>query len=91
MLRQVGHDSFETSVHHRTPQRNREQEAQLEEKHSLDALKVFVAHTCEVLGMWRILCEHQFHVIADTLSKVRELNRSMYSHIQNVSAGEWLS
>ncbi|XP_033607158.1 nuclear pore complex protein Nup155 isoform X2 [Cryptotermes secundus] len=69
MLRHAGHDSFETSLHHRTPQRNREQEAQLEEKHSLDALKAFVAHTCEVLGMWRILCEHQFHVIADTLSK----------------------
>jgi nuclear pore complex protein Nup155 len=55
------------------PQRSREQEAQLEEKRSLDALKVFVAHTCEVLGMWRILCEHQFHVVADVLSKVREV------------------
>jgi nuclear pore complex protein Nup155 len=81
MLRHVGHDSFETSAHHRTPQRNREQEAQLEEKHSLDALKAFVAHTCEVLGMWRVLCEHQFHVVADTLTKVRELSRNMFIFI----------
>lgn len=69
MLRPVGHDSFDTSASHRNPQRNRDQEAQLEEKRSLDSLKMFVTHTCEVLGMWRILCEHQFHVIADVLSK----------------------
>jgi nuclear pore complex protein Nup155 len=87
MLRHAGHDSFETSAHHRTPQRNREQEAQLEEKHSLDALKVFVAHTCEVLGMWRVLSEHQFHVVADTLTKVRELSRNMYSDIHEVKRG----
>ncbi|KAJ4448862.1 hypothetical protein ANN_00253 [Periplaneta americana] len=69
MLRRTAQDSFETPATHRTSQRNLEQEAQMEEKHSLDALKAFVAHTCEVLGMWRILCEHQFHVIASVLSK----------------------
>jgi hypothetical protein len=53
-LHPFGRDSFDTSASHRNPQRNRDQEAQLEEKRSLDSLKVFVAHTCEVLGMWRI-------------------------------------
>jgi nuclear pore complex protein Nup155 len=72
-LRRIGHDSFETSASHRTPQRNRDQEAQLEEKRSLDSLKAFMAHACEVLGMWRILCEHQFHVIVNVLTKVRPL------------------
>jgi hypothetical protein len=70
------------------PQRNREQEAQLEEKRSLDALKAFVAHTCEVLGMWRILCEHQFHVIADMLSKVRQQRGGEGSeHVQCAARG----
>ncbi|GLG97236.1 Nuclear pore complex protein Nup155 [Gryllus bimaculatus] len=40
-----------------------------EEKRSLDAFKGFVTHTCEVLGLWKILCEHQFHVVADALTK----------------------
>lgn len=43
------------------------QEAQLEERHSLDALKSFVNHACQVLGLWRILCDHQFHILVDTL------------------------
>lgn len=43
------------------------QEAQLEERHSLDALKSFVNHSCQVLGLWRILCDHQFHLLVDTL------------------------
>ena len=70
MLRRIAQDTFESPATHRTPQRNLEQEAQLEEKRSLDALKSFVGHTCEVMGMWRILCEHQFHIIANALSKV---------------------
>lgn len=69
MLRRIAQDTFDSPATHRTPQRNLEQEAQLEEKRSLDSLKSFVGHTCEVLGMWRILCEHQFHVIASALSK----------------------
>jgi len=73
-LHPLGRDSFDTSASHRNLQSNRDQEAQLEEKRSLDSLKMFVAHTCEVLGMWRILCEHQFHVIADFLNKVRYLD-----------------
>lgn len=44
------------------------QDAQLEERQSLDALKVFVGRACEVLGLWKILTEHQFHLIVDLLS-----------------------
>ncbi|KAJ1526290.1 hypothetical protein ONE63_009443 [Megalurothrips usitatus] len=43
------------------------QEAQLEEKRSLDALKTFLAHTCEVLGLWKVLSDHQFHNLAQGL------------------------
>lgn len=40
------------------------QDAQLEERQSLDAFKTFVCHCCQVMGLWRILCEHQFHTLA---------------------------
>ena len=52
-------------------QRNVQMEAQLEEKMSLLALKTLVTHACEVLGLWKILCEHQFHIIAEMLDKVK--------------------
>lgn len=37
------------------------QDAQVEERQSLDALKMFVCHCCQIVGLWRILCDHQFH------------------------------
>lgn len=43
------------------------QDAQIEEKFSLNALKLFVSHCCQVMGLWRILCEHQFHVLIGSL------------------------
>ncbi|CAH1175574.1 unnamed protein product [Phaedon cochleariae] len=43
------------------------QDAQLEERQSLNALKVFVCHCCQILGLWRILCEHQFHSLIAVL------------------------
>lgn len=43
-------------------------DAQLQERHSLDALKSFVIHSCEILSLWRILCEHQMHTLFDTLT-----------------------
>lgn len=69
----IGHD---ISLHETfgTPQRNSLhpiQNIQVQEKRSLDAFRVFITHACEVLGLWKILCEHQFHIIADTISKVR--------------------
>lgn len=40
------------------------QDAQSEERQSLDAIKSFVCHCCQVIGLWRILCEHQFHLLS---------------------------
>ncbi|XP_046432876.1 nuclear pore complex protein Nup155 [Neodiprion virginianus] len=45
------------------------QEPIIEERNSLDALKVFITHACEVLGLWRILCENQLHNIVSCLTK----------------------
>ncbi|KAK0174071.1 hypothetical protein PV328_007188 [Microctonus aethiopoides] len=45
------------------------QEPLVEERNSLDALKVFIVHACEVLGLWKILCENQLHNIVNCLSK----------------------
>lgn len=44
------------------------QDLQIEERQSLDALKIFVTHSCETLGLWKILCEHQIHLLISTLS-----------------------
>ncbi|KAK6639409.1 hypothetical protein RUM43_007682 [Polyplax serrata] len=65
-------------------QKNVQLEAQLEEKTSLLALKSFVSHACEVLGLWKILCEHQFHVIADMLDK------ELQNHLPEVTFRELL-
>jgi len=46
------------------------QEPIVEERNSLDALKVFITHACEVLGLWKILCENQLNNIVNALSKV---------------------
>lgn len=29
----------------------------------------FSEHTCEVLALWKVLCEHQFHILANQLVK----------------------
>ena len=33
------------------------------EKTSMASLKNFLSQTLEVLGMWKILCDHQFHIV----------------------------
>ncbi|XP_014228329.1 nuclear pore complex protein Nup154 [Trichogramma pretiosum] len=45
------------------------QEPIVEERNSLDALKIFITHACEILGLWKILCENQLHNIVSCLSK----------------------
>ncbi|XP_014476453.1 PREDICTED: nuclear pore complex protein Nup155 isoform X3 [Dinoponera quadriceps] len=45
------------------------QEPIVEERNSLDALKVFITHACEVLGLWKILCENQLNNIVNCLTK----------------------
>ncbi|CAG7786478.1 unnamed protein product [Allacma fusca] len=36
---------------------------QEQEKNSIAALRNFLSLTLEVLGMWKLLCEHQFHIV----------------------------
>ncbi|XP_075969524.1 nuclear pore complex protein Nup154 [Anticarsia gemmatalis] len=38
-----------------------------EEHASLQALKLFITMAIEMLSLWKVLCEHQFHVIAASL------------------------
>ncbi|XP_073944058.1 nuclear pore complex protein Nup154 [Choristoneura fumiferana] len=38
-----------------------------DENSSLHALKLFVSMAIEMLSLWKVLCEHQFHVIAASL------------------------
>lgn len=33
------------------------------EKNSIIALREFLGITLEVLNMWKILCDHQFHIV----------------------------
>ncbi|XP_011350490.1 nuclear pore complex protein Nup155 isoform X3 [Ooceraea biroi] len=56
-------DGFETTIP------SHFQEPIVEERNSLDALKVFITHACEVLGLWKILCENQLNCIVSSLSK----------------------
>lgn len=48
------------------------EEARMEEKRSLDALSRFIRHSCEVLALWKILCEHQFHMLMQALPKEQQ-------------------
>ncbi|KAL1505828.1 hypothetical protein ABEB36_005300 [Hypothenemus hampei] len=45
------------------------QDPQYEERQSLDALKTFVCHCCQIVGLWRILCDHQFHDLVGSLAE----------------------
>ena len=56
-------DGFDTTIS------NTFQEPIVEERNSLDALKVFITHACEILGLWKILCENHLHNIVSCLSK----------------------
>ncbi|XP_069365133.1 nuclear pore complex protein Nup154 [Maniola hyperantus] len=38
-----------------------------EEQASLHALKLFITMAIEMLSLWKVLCDHQFHVIAASL------------------------
>lgn len=35
-------------------------------------IQLLVEHTCEVLALWKILCEHQFHMLACLLSREQQ-------------------
>eukprot|EP00918_Siedleckia_nematoides_P061729 GHVU01134755.1.p1 GENE.GHVU01134755.1~~GHVU01134755.1.p1 ORF type:complete len:766 (+),score=73.70 GHVU01134755.1:2125-4422(+) len=44
-------------------------EAQTAEKSSLQQLEQLITRACEGLGLWRILCDHQFHAVTSMLSQ----------------------
>lgn len=46
----------------------KKEEAFLEEKKSFDALVNFIKHVCEIISLWKILCEHQLHTIVNQFS-----------------------
>lgn len=49
-------------------QQQKREEAFAEEKKSLDALVAFIKYVCEVIGLWKTLCEHQLHVLINQLT-----------------------
>uniref|UniRef100_A0A336MUH0 CSON006340 protein n=1 Tax=Culicoides sonorensis TaxID=179676 RepID=A0A336MUH0_CULSO len=53
-------------------QKKSAEEAQTEEKKSLDALNRFIRHTAEVIALWKILCEHQFHLLIGQLPQEQQ-------------------
>ncbi|XP_055543878.1 nuclear pore complex protein Nup154 [Wyeomyia smithii] len=53
-------------------QKNTIEEALAEEKKSLDALIRLIKHACEVLALWKILCEHQCHLLVSKLTKEQQ-------------------
>lgn len=70
------YNSYSTSGHHSMngfssnqlamqQQQQKKEEAFVEEKKSLDALFNFIKYVCEVIALWKVLCEHQFHVLLE--------------------------
>lgn len=47
--------------------------AETEENISLIQLQQLITLSCEYLGLWKILCDHQFNVIARSLTKDQQL------------------
>uniref|UniRef100_A0A0A9XMF7 Nuclear pore complex protein Nup155 n=1 Tax=Lygus hesperus TaxID=30085 RepID=A0A0A9XMF7_LYGHE len=39
----------------------------IQEKSSLDALKAFIDHATQVFGLWKVLCQHQIHLVINAL------------------------
>ncbi|KAK9508420.1 hypothetical protein O3M35_005984 [Rhynocoris fuscipes] len=64
-----GYQDREMTLSSPSGMRARVQEAISQEKASLDGLKSLVDHTAQVLGLWKILCEHQLHILTLDLSK----------------------
>uniref|UniRef100_A0A182NTM8 Nucleoporin Nup133/Nup155-like N-terminal domain-containing protein n=1 Tax=Anopheles dirus TaxID=7168 RepID=A0A182NTM8_9DIPT len=50
-------------------QRNCTEEALLEERKSLEALVRLTKRACEVIGLWKVICEHQCHLLVGKLTK----------------------
>nr|XP_040239495.2 nuclear pore complex protein Nup154 [Anopheles coluzzii] len=50
-------------------QKNCTEEAMLEERKSLEALVRLIKQACEVVGLWKVICEHQCHLLVGKLTK----------------------
>ncbi|XP_058056850.1 nuclear pore complex protein Nup154 [Anopheles bellator] len=48
-------------------QQHTTEEASREEKRSLDALARLIKQACEVIGLWKVICEHQCHLLLGQL------------------------
>lgn len=48
--------------------RNLQEDAFAEERLSIEALIRLVTHACEVIGLWKILCEHQLHTLFSNIT-----------------------
>ncbi|XP_035916028.1 nuclear pore complex protein Nup154 [Anopheles stephensi] len=45
------------------------EEALVEERKSLEALVRLIKQACEVIGLWKVICEHQCHLLVGKLTK----------------------
>uniref|UniRef100_A0A182SWZ0 Nucleoporin Nup133/Nup155-like C-terminal domain-containing protein n=1 Tax=Anopheles maculatus TaxID=74869 RepID=A0A182SWZ0_9DIPT len=45
------------------------EEALIEERRSLEALVRLIKQACEVIGLWKVICEHQCHLLVGKLTK----------------------
>ncbi|XP_014679572.1 PREDICTED: nuclear pore complex protein Nup155-like, partial [Priapulus caudatus] len=59
-------------------------EAQAQEKSSLMNLYRLVVRACETIGLWKILCDHQFHIV------VANLSREMQSQLHTLTFKEFV-
>nr|CAD7193577.1 unnamed protein product [Timema douglasi] len=83
-------DSLDNSQQPQRGQRTVGQEALIQEKNSLTVLKEFISNTREVLGLWKILCEHQFHFIADSLTKEQQNQLALMTFRNLILVGQEL-
>ncbi|XP_050089224.1 nuclear pore complex protein Nup154 [Anopheles aquasalis] len=48
------------------------EDAVAEERKSLDALSRLIKQACEVIGLWKVICEHQCHLLLSKLTKEQQ-------------------
>ena len=65
-----------------------QQDALLRERQSLMFLQQLLTHTLQVLGLWMVVCDHQFHIVSAKHLNVDELNaiKGMYFRDLIISA-----
>ena len=59
-------------------------EVQRMEKISLQHVQELLHRVEEVLGLWRVLIDHQFHTLAATLTQVRYISMHIYVNVTQV-------